>query len=675
MCKIKKYYILVILLFLACSFPKEPQLPEWEISLTRIPLMAADTLILGEEFPDSNFIIDKDDLFHIFFKGENKIDISEQLRLESIQPEPINGEIGAFKINGNQGQRVHFNIFEAFPELQVFNGTRVSVPPIQCNLKKSVQMENFRNVSLQSGTVYVKVINNLAFPLCKPVRVALYDHVLKDTISVMVFNNFIPAFGGDQQASLSLAGKTLSNNIEVLITGTIAGTGSESVDIFENQGFDVEISMENLIAVAAEAKIPSQSYLVTTELDMSTDSLTINSANVSQGDITFFVQSNFYLPVQIKLSFPGILDQNFQSVNRVFNVLSQSSEKVVIDLANTTVNMKNGKLDLEITTTLLPQSDDFIKIQAGDKFIASARVSELRFSKLTGSIDLLTPFPKFEEEIVKTKFDLPKFNLHEVVLSLDFYNNPADMFINLDLNGESGSQENATAHYSFPIKNNTQSHIEITNKGVSVNGVPEGTGDGLIDVINLMPERIAFSGSARLQDDYATLKNTPIDINYSVDVPMIFSLPENTLLEGDTTNLDFKEAEKEKIKNLQNVNLEFTIANGLPIGGTLEIRVADSVICHSQPVRDWPLTTVSHFNSASCDKEGNIVEMKDETLSIEMNAEQIKLLIESDFLIWTVNLDPVEKARLKCTDKIILKQSYLTGTMKINENMFNNGNE
>ena len=165
MCKIKKSYIFVILLFLACSFPKEPQLPEWEISLTRIPLMAADTLILGEEFPDSNFIIDKDDMYHIFFEGENKIDISEQMRLESIQPEPINGEIGAFKINGNQGQRVHFNIFEAFPELQVFSGTRVPVPLIQCNLKKSVQIENFCNVSFQSGTVRVKVINNLAFPL------------------------------------------------------------------------------------------------------------------------------------------------------------------------------------------------------------------------------------------------------------------------------------------------------------------------------------------------------------------------------------------------------------------------------------------------------------------------------------------------------------------------------
>ncbi|MBN2410387.1 hypothetical protein JXQ31_01770 [candidate division KSB1 bacterium] len=646
-------------------------MPEWEISLTRIPLMAADTLILGEELPDSNFMTDDDDLFHIFLSGQKEMDLSEQMRLESIQPDSINGEVGAFKIEGNQGQRIHFNIYEVFPQLQLYNGARVPIPGSSYNISKSLQLDNFYSVTFESGTIYIKIINNLAFPLGKPVRIALYDRVMKDTVSVMLYDKLIQPFGGEAQAFLDLAGKTISNNIQVILTGTNIGTGFESVYLSDNQGFDVEISMSDLIAVAAEAKIPSQSFSVKTKLDLSTDSLVINSARVTGGDISFFIESNFYMPVQIRLFFPGILDEHLQPKTEIFSLLSKSSEKVIIYLANTTINMGNGKLDLEIFTTLLPQTGDMIKIAAGDKFIASAQVSELKFSELTAALDLTTLFPSFEEEILQTELDLPKINLQEVIMSLDFENNPSDMLVNLKLDGENVNDD-ATAQYTFQLQDNPRNHIEISRQGVNVNGLPEGSGNGLVDLINILPQRVAFSGSARLQDDNATLSDTPIKIDYSIDVPMVFSIQENTLLEGDTTKLDFNGSDNDRVNNLQDVKLEFTITNGLPIGGNLEIRLADSLTCASQCRENWPMLTTVHFDAAGCDADGNVINIKDEMLSVSLNKEQIKLLTGSDFLIWSVKLDALKKARLKATDKIILKNSYITGTMKINEETFDN---
>ncbi len=667
-------FILSLLLG-SCSLPKQPCVPEWTVTMKRLPLLAADTLALADAIPDSSFIIDDNDLYHIFFSGENEISFRSQLHLGSIIPDPVNGEIGSFKIMNTAGRHVHFNIYDVFPGLERYNNTTTPVPEIKCNTSQNIVFDNYLTVTFESGAIHVRIVNNLAFPLGKPVYITLYDHTFGVTISELLFDQYIPANGGEGEATFDLAGKTISNDMRVSIAGTVAGTGAQSVYLAENQGFDVYVEMEDLIAVAAEAKIPSQSYSTMQYLDLSTDSMVIEKAHVTSGSINLSIGSNFYLPIELDITFPGVVDGRSQPMHKVFTILSESTQDILFDLTNTTITMTEGLLAMDITTTLLPRQDDYIRIRAGDRFAASAMVSDLQFSEITAALDLVKTFPAVEKEIVKAGMELPQILLQQAVLTMDFYNNPAAMTVNLDFEGKNSGRQFAGSHYTFAIPHGAHNRLTISGNDVLVNGVPGGSGSGLLDLVNLMPNRIVFSGMADIHDDHVTLSETPVDIHYSVDVPMIFGLPDHTIMQSDTIAFDFNNSHREQIERLQDVKLEFSIVNGLPLGGLLQVRVADSTMLANRAVEEWPVLSSLTFRPAEVDNNGNVTLIKEERLQSGLNSDQLELLLASEAYFWSVEFDSLTIARLKCSDQFILQRAYLSGTVTVNEDTFKGEND
>lgn len=659
------------MLFCACSLPKQPCVPEWNITMKRLPLLATDTLALADAIPESSFIIDNNDLYHIFFSGESEINYNSQLRLGSIIPKPVDGEIGSFKIMSHTGQHIHFNIFDVFPTLERYNNTSVPVPEIKCNITQNILFDNYLTVTFESGAIHVRIVNNLAFPLGKPVYITLYDRTFGVTVSELMFDQYIPANGGEGEATFDLAGKTISNDMRVSVSGTIAGTGTQAVFLSGNQGFDVYLAMEDLIAVAAEAKIPGQSFSTRQFLDLSTDSMVIEKAHVTSGSISLSIGSSFYLPIELDITLPGVLNSHSQPMHKVFTILSESTQDILFDLANTTITMERGRLTMDITTTLLPQQDDYIQIQAGDRFAASAIVSDLEFSEIIAALDLVKSFPAVEKEIVKANMDLPQILLQQAALNMDFYNNPADMTVSLNIEGKNSGHQFAAAQYTFTIPQGEHNRLTISDNSVLVNGVPGGTGSGLLELVNLMPNRIGFSGIADIHDDNVNLKDESLAIHYSVDVPMIFSLPEHTFMQSDTNKLEFNASNRELVEQLQNVKLEFTVFNGLPLGGLLLVRVADSTLRANRAASSWPLLTSLLFNPAHADNNGNVTQVLGQELKTALNNTQLELLLASDFYFWSVEFDSVTIARLKSTDQFILQQAYLSGTMTVNEDTFN----
>ncbi len=664
---LKSYIFVSFLLILACTLPQEPKLPQWQIRLENIPLMAADTVVIGNEFSDSNLVTDADNLYHLWFSGSEQIDIADQLKLEALNPDPINGQVDAVSVNGNPGQSIHVPLFEAFPALRTFNNTNSSIPSQTIFVRKSLDLENFYSVTLASGIITLEITNNLAFPLGKPITVSLYDRNTQETISEMVFEEYIPNNGGSKQASLDLGGETLTNALDVIINGSIKGTSGELVNITDNQSFDVEVSMSNLVAIAAEAKIPSQSFFTTHELDLSTDSLVVNSAQISSGVIRFDIQSEFYLPVRLDLTLPGVLDQSFNPLQKQFTLLSRSSEEVSIDLTDKEIHMKNGLLELQVETTLLPDAEDYVHIHAGDKYNASASVSELRFSQVTANVNLATEFPRIEQDVMDTDVELPDIEFDDARFTLDFKNVPANMYIDLNLDAQNNVNETATANYSFSVIGGSDRKIQISNTGVFLDGSNIGSGGGLMDVINIFPESFLFTGNAGIRDEYATLTGDPIMMDYQLDVPFVFSVPENTVLTGDTTDLDFDDDDRDLINNIEEISLVCKVKNGLCLGGDFHVRVADYQTARDLDISQWPLLSTLHLDAAELDADGNLLSMSEQLLETGLDSTQIDLLTASDLLTWTVDLDPVEKARLKSTDCVILENISLNGNVTVNK--------
>lgn len=672
--------VALLIVIWGCSMPDEFELPQWDIQLVRIPIMGPDTIVIGEKITDENLIpIGADSLFHIQFSGSEQIDVSDQLKQESVSPDPFTGAIGNFEVSSISGEGVDFSIFDAFPGLAPFAGSSVpvqdsyfTVPPGEFSLS------NFDSVTFETGTIDVTIENNLGFPLGSPISIVLYDITNADTIGAVTFT-YVIADNASASEQLDLAGKTISNNIRVIVGGHENGTGGTPVLIEAVAGFRVDADMSNLTASSATANIPNQEFSITESIDISTDSIRVVSAEITSGSINLDFDSDFPFPIQLNFELTDILDASSTPLSDLIIIPANSSSQSVINLANTTMALGDGNLDFNITASTQSNNQSYT-INAADEITTTVMVTELRFSSITADINIGTEFPSFEEEVVDLDFDIPDINFPDITFTLVFTNTPADIYINLRFEGYKEDEDPIIADYSFSL-NGAQSTntIVLSNTGLTVNGVPSGSGSGLVDVINMLPERIAFSGSAQIDDDNATLTTDPIVIDYIVDVAFVYSLSA-ALVDGDTIDIDFDEDNPEDDEDMREVIrdyfqgafIEFTLANGVPIGGEFTLRASnDSISALFPEPESWPVLSTFDFDPPPTDPAtGNVTSVSDQEITFGLTEDQVLLLSKAHYAYWFISLDPIEKGSLHSTDKIILRKTFLSGTLTINSDLF-----
>ncbi|KPK90922.1 hypothetical protein AMJ80_07855, partial [bacterium SM23_31] len=391
----------------------------------------------------------------------------------------------------------------------------------------------------------------------------------------------------------------------------------------------------------------------------------------------------FPFDIQLNVVLPDVLDAQQDSITEVIIVPANSSTQSVISLDNTTMNLGDGILDFSITAATLSNNQSYV-MNAADEITTTVTVTELRFSSVTADVNIGTEFPSFEEDVVDLDFDIPDINFHDMTLTLTFSNTPADIDIDIRLEGYKSGETPIIANYAFSLNGDLNTNtVVLSNTGVTVNGVPSGTGSGLVDVINMLPERIAFSGSAQIDDDSATLTADPIGIEYTVDVGFLYSLPEGAVFEGDTIDINFNSddpVEDKDIRELINdyfhgASLELTIANGIPIGGELMLRAADSTTALSTIPESWPVLFSFDFDPAPTNPEtGAILDVPDQDVTFELTDEQVQVMSDSYFAYWFITLDPIVKGSIHSTDKIILRKSFLSGMVTVNSDFFDKVN-
>ena len=671
----RRTLILVVLvsfcLLWACSMPDEPQLPQWDISLTSIPMMGPDTLVVGEEITDENLITDNDSLYHLYFEGYDQIDITDELKQHPISPDPFVGEIGTFMMNRDISKNVQINIFEAFSDLQPYEGMSAPIPAASFNVPpKNILIEDYKSATIESGFAIFTVTNNLNFPLGQPIRAALYDIDNADTVGVAILKETIPANGGTGSERINLANKTISNNLQIIISGQHSGTGTSAVLISNDQEFQVSLSITDLQVRSTTGKIPNQTVTISQMIDVSTDEFTLYSAKVSTGSMRLTFSHEFQFPVHLDLLLPEVVDIYGTPLHKTLTIQPGAPNSVDVDISNSSMALKNGRISFQVDATLLTDPNNFETISSTDKITASVSLSEIIFTEITADINIQADFPSFVEDVIDPDFEIPDIEFKEVYFTFIFDNNPVDMLLNIHFDGYKNSTIAASADYSFPVAGGKTNIVELSHTGVKVNDVIIGTSSGIENIVNLMPEKISVSGSAQIQDTKATVGSDPINIKYMIDVPAIYNLPANATMDGDTVELDMDKDIRDVITNIRDAKLEATLANGLPIGGHLYFKVADSTTAKTVSKQEWPTLTSIEFSPALTNEDGVVIEVPDQNLLLDISAEQTELLASADFLFWYVELDPMAKAQLKSTDMVIMRKLHLTGTLRINEDLF-----
>jgi hypothetical protein len=437
--------------------------------------------------------------------------------------------------------------------------------------------------------------------------------------------------------------------------------------------------MGNLVASSATAQIPNQSYNINQSIEINTDSIKVKTATISSGNISLQFNSSFPFPVQLNVELTDI-KTGITPITRSITIPANSSTTDNINLASKTMNLgTDGKADFAISVTTQSNNNSYT-ISANDSIKTTVSVSNLVFSSVTADVNIGTDFPSFDEDVVKLDFNVPDIQFNNVTFTFVFSNVPADIDINLHMVGTKSGKTPVIANYNFSLNGNTPTNtVVLTNTGVTVNGSSAGSGSGIIDLINLLPEHISFSGSARIDDDNATLTTAPIGIAYTADVGFVYSLPSGAVLDGDTLDIQFDSEDSTKDRKERELIRDYfkggfiiiNITNGIPIGGTLTLRAIDSLTYKTTPCSQWSILSTFDFNPAQTNPTtGQITQPSTQELSVGLTQSQVQLLSQSRYGYWTVTLDSIPMGSLHSTDKIILNKGFISGTLTVNSDLF-----
>lgn len=654
----------------ACSLPQEPKLPQWDLSLDRIPLFGADTLVVGQEFSDPNLVADANQLYHIKINGTSHIDLQSVMRQDPVRPMPVTGQVGSFKVSEIPLEKYSLNIFTLFPELRPYAGQSIPIAAQDFTLAPIlIDFKDFASLTLSQGTLYVHLKNNMPFALGKPIRVQLVDRGYGQILGTAVFEPLLLGNGGQLVRTINLANKIISNQIDMLISGHQDGSGSQSYLIDSSSDMQITLQINDLVITSATAKIPQQSFNWDENFDLSTDSITVFRAKIKSGNINMKIQNDLPFAAICKIEIPGLFSASQTSFVQEINMMPRASQNSIIELSDKTIELTDGNLNVSLTATIQPNPNSNQTISATDKVTTSVQVSEIIFSELAGKVNGRAVIPPMEQNFVQNEFDISHIRIDDGVLSFHLPNWPADMMALLVIQSFKNNVEKAKASYQIPLKGDITNRVRINKTGVLVNDTFGGTGSGILEILNSFPEKIRISGTAQIKDDLVELRHNTIPMAYSVDVPLIFAIDDNAVLNSEITELEFEKDERDAISRIKDAKLQVRLQNGIPLGGTLTIQVADENTFRAKAANDWPTVTQMVFLSAPVNAAGETTGLNDQIFQVQLSEQEIRLLSEAHHLFWSVRLNPTAKAQIKSTDKFIVEKCTISGTMRIDNKL------
>ena len=391
---------------------------------------------------------------------------------------------------------------------------------------------------------------------------------------------------------------------------------------------------------AGGPNIPIQRFEFGTQIQINDrPEFSVNSAVIAQGDyyIDMDFNNTFSFDINLEISISQLKDKQGNPFYESIQVPpGQSQNRFYI--SENTITFNGGSLDINAVINI-PQP-----VWGGDDYLSIiATVSELEFSEVTADIkNIQEQFVDVSEDLFK---DPPKgldnFELAQADISIRMLNVPFDVAANFDITTRKKGVENSlTRAVTIPGGDQTSHGFDIA------------------EVINSMPENITISGSGTVSGTNVTIKRgTKFRVEYTVDVPLKFSITQSSTIE-ETDKLDLDKDARDAIKdNLINAGMEGTIVNETPLSGSLELYVGVSEI-----------STTSKIFSISLPRRGS-----EGVIDINISKSDLDILADANYYRYYVTLDTVLNAQVKSTDYIIVKNIFLSGSGKIDlEDLGNN---
>jgi hypothetical protein len=647
--------LLTLLLVASCTLnlPDDPKPPKWEIEIEKIPFLKADTLRIGETLEPDDFVRSgSDSILGLKIEDYSSFMLKDELKISRRQ-ENFSDEVGEFKITTTEPYNTDINFAELYPNYTNLIGTSVVVPTTPLiPIERTINYTEYVSLEIASGGIRLVVENRLGFPFGNAFSLELIDIPSGDqSITMINVNESIPS-GQSGSYWIDLAGKTISSNLKVILKGTLNGSGGQEVFISENSGISLSLQPQDIIVTKAVARLPQQSFELTGSVDVNTDTLTVKEAGIRQGYIDINIDSQFDFPVFLMISTPELQNENGDTVtaNIYANPGIISSSRIPLD--RSTLKLDDGELNFAVSMEIYPDGQSVYVLDSEDELSVDVTMSDIYFDYVNADMNLRTDFPEIREDIIEDPpEDLENINFMDAIVRISIPKSPFDVDLNIQLAAYKDGVVN-----TLQIDNTLGKDEELILSKDGINY--DGSSPTIVDIINMLPEEIRIFGDLHaIGKDVVLNAEDVIDVEYSIEFPLSFSLSAASYT--DTDSLDIDNDARENMRDLTfSGDVEMTERNAVPLSGSLSLFVGTDSLNVNHEILSITLPAPKMSN-------GIVTEPGISSFNVGLQEDDILQISNSYFYRFAAQLDDSELSTLTANDYIIVEQVYLSGKVLV----------
>ncbi len=587
-------FLLPFWLFTACSV-NEPELPEWDTQWSVV--LTGDSIRLADLVDDPSIAAQYDaavgdSLFFIQVSDTSDVQtVSGQDLAAKMDDQSFTETLGVFEVSQPAAQNTPPQTFsEIFADYNPSVGSVFPPLPPRTLYPDPRQMDfaDFEELDIASATLSIVFYNNLFLDIDKGMTVTLIDRQRKNdpdggVIDSLVFSEPIPADSVGRSLPVDLAGKVISNQMELLYKIPLVGT--DSARVLTQSDLDgtiyTEVQMSPLRVNRALAKVPAQTIIRANTAPVGVDGFIIRSARVDKGGFNIRLNNKMNVAGRFNITLPDFRNENGEALVAAGTLQARRTSDVRLDLSGYTLqnsSLPGSDVDsLRYSLRLVTDAaDNAVWLDAGDSIAVRVVMDSIYFDSFSGVMEPIEIAidPIIKEDLLNVSNLEGSFTFPDVVLSVNIHNQ-LDLETSLSLNITGYHYENNVLTDSVAIHINRdlqRGENSFTTETLTFD--KSSTVPSIVDLMSILPDKIKITGKATIGGEGTLNKGDAFYVDYSLDTPLSLQIDDPvTIVEAPkvlSEEMLSREQRDQINDNFTELSLTLDTRNAFPIGAEVK---------------------------------------------------------------------------------------------------------
>ena len=613
---------------------KEPTAPNWDVSLnlpitnksyTLFDIVEKKSSLVQHYTQGTNINL----LYYSDVKKIDKITLNNQLKINDFS-KTASQTMGVINVNSDSvGTTVGLDWLGSL----VTPGSQVQVPAIgstslSTNFSSAGQ---FKTVTILSGTIDIKITN--LFP--SPIVLNISSFAVKDISSGATVAQYSPTITIQPGAtsivkSIPLtAGAVVENQLRFECAISTGGSNGQSIKI-PNNSLAITTVFHDLKVSQATAIIPSQNPVVidgTALIDAgATQPNMFSSVKLDGGNMSVSITNNLNLDAKISMTIDNLLTPQGVPYTYPGSTITRNSTTTLLNklpIAGysfvSTTGSPTNQVVYHITFNLTP-SGDFRTLSSTDGVTGTINITGLSINQFSGqlqptNINQIRTAVSLSVQDIQNKLSFQQINIKNPIIELHLH---PTANIEFSVNGRIEARNSLGQRSVMSLSSRTMDKTVITPSD-SIITLNADSISNFFKGFSKFPDSLIVYAGGVANPNYKTISvksSDQVTGNGHFEFPFQFGLLGG--IYADSVNVDLSQDDRDKIKNVNTLQVSLNITNGVAasIGFTGKFYDRNNNFLMYFPPKYQDQDTVITVAGAATDADGNVTSPNVQTLSV-----------------------------------------------------------